>query len=157
MKYVPENLKRWTVPDSWFGTTWHDYYVFIGRNRDSDILSESNFFSALKAIGGESETVTVVRESHWACGWIEWIAIHESDTEALKAADAINAALEDYPVVDEMDWSEREHEAVLAYWDAMTLSDRIEYCSAVEVSIFQARRDYPEESMYDYLREVVAY
>lgn len=35
----------------------------------------------LRELGGESETVRVVRESHWAVGWVEWIAIHESDIE----------------------------------------------------------------------------
>ena len=41
----------------------------------------------LEALRGESETVIVVRESHWAVGWVEWIKIHELDTTALAIAD----------------------------------------------------------------------
>ena len=34
-------------------------------------------------------SVTVVRERHWAVGWVEWIAIHQDDTETLARASAI--------------------------------------------------------------------
>ena len=47
----------------------------------------------------------VVQESHWAVGWVERIAIHESDAAT---ADWPKAKLADYPVLDEMDWSERD-------------------------------------------------
>jgi hypothetical protein len=135
-KYIPENLEPWETPDSWFGQPWEGYYVFLGRNRDSDCLVESNFRSALRAIGGEQtaddeeETplVTVVREGHWACGWIEWIAIHESATEALMEADAIAAALTDYPIVDESDFSELETEEAERVWrDCYDAKDRVAY------------------------------
>jgi hypothetical protein len=26
MSYTPKLLKRWTMPDSYFGATWPDYY-----------------------------------------------------------------------------------------------------------------------------------
>ena len=57
------------------------------RARDSDCLKQSNFAVMLRELGGESETVIVVRESHWAVGWVEWIAIHELDAAALQIAD----------------------------------------------------------------------
>lgn len=115
--YEPENLKLWTMPDHYAGEVWPGYYVFLGQHRDSDILTQSNFACGLKAIGGENgDTVTVVREGHWAVGWIEWIAIHQDDGKALKIADEIAGALEDYPIVDESDFSEREFEAVHEYW-----------------------------------------
>jgi hypothetical protein len=41
----------------------------------------------LDTLGGESETVIVVREAHWLLGWVEWIAIHQDDDRALKIAD----------------------------------------------------------------------
>jgi len=128
MTYEPENLKRWTRPDDWFGTPWPEHFVFLGRHRDSDCLAESNFECALKALGGESETVTIVRESHWAVGWVEWIAIHESDSTALETADAIAAALAEYPALDESDWNEREMEAANDVWrSCFDDRERVEY------------------------------
>lgn len=140
-----ENLKaitRWTLPDSYGGAHWHEYFVFLGQNRDSDSLTRSNFICALEALGGESETVIVVREGHWACGWVEWIAIHESDTAALEQADSIACALEDYPVVNEEHWSELEWNEAADYWERMRVRDRIEYCERAGISIFAARLDY---------------
>lgn len=83
--------------------------MFLGRNRGSDTVSRSNFICALAKLGGESDTVKVVREGHWACGWIEWIAIHESDTKALNEARAMIEALKRYPVLNEGHWSELDY------------------------------------------------
>jgi hypothetical protein len=47
----------------------------------------------LKALGGETETVIVVRETHYLVGWVEWIAIHQDDEKALKIADDITGKL----------------------------------------------------------------
>lgn len=134
--FTPTTLQK--MPDSrpnYMGKEWPDYYRFLSRNRDSDALTESNFRCALKAIGGETgeddngiSMVTVVRENHWACGWIEWIAIHQTATEALKKADEIAAKLENHPVVNEDDWSELEHEQADDVWKrCYSMKERIDY------------------------------
>jgi hypothetical protein len=87
-----------------------EYFVGVGQHRDSDCLARSNFRSMLRLLGGESDTVLVLRDSHWAVGWVETIYIHESNAAALQTADEILTALEDYPVVDESDYSELEWE-----------------------------------------------
>lgn len=128
MKTTIENLKLWTTPDSWFGTPWDGHYVFLGQNRDSDCLTRSNFRKGLEALGGESESVIVVREGHCACGWIECIAIHEDDSAALEIADKIAGALEDYPVLDESDFSELETEEADSVWErCYNDRERVEY------------------------------
>ena len=139
--YKPENLKLWQMPDYYVGAVWPDTYVFLSQNRDSDALHRSNFISALAAIGGESETVNVVREIHWFCGWVEWIAIHQDDDKALQIADQIAGALEDYPVVDEEHFSALEHAEAKAFWESMSVRKRAEYCAQAGVSIYAARRD----------------
>lgn len=116
MAFEPTKLKLWTRPDSYFGAEWPDYFSAGGQHRDSDCLTRSNFACTLKALGGESETVIVVRESHWAVGWVEWLAIHKDDEKALREADAIHVDLEDYPVVDEDHWSELEQEEANGVW-----------------------------------------
>ncbi len=131
-----ELLKPYSRPSNYIGATWGDYFVFLGRNRDSDALSRANFDAALKDIGGENSAddenetplVLVVRENHWACGWIEWIAIHKSQTETLEKADTILQKLEDYPVVDEELWSNYEEEEAGQVWkNCYDASERLEY------------------------------
>jgi hypothetical protein len=127
--YQPERLERWKMPKDYFGAEWPEYYSSgVGRSRDSDCLEESNFDAMLAELGGESETVQVVRESHWAVGWVEWIAIHESDEKALRAADGLLKSLEDYPVLDEDDVCRREWEECERVWsDCYTVSERVKY------------------------------
>ena len=127
--YQPKNLERWQLPQYYSGATWPDYYsAGVGRHRDSDCAEESNFSAMLSLLGGESETVQVVRESHFLVGWVEWIAIHKTDSQALQNADDAVGRLEDYPLMDEGDHSERECEECERVWsDAYNESDRIRY------------------------------
>jgi hypothetical protein len=121
-------IKRWTTPQYYFGETWHDYFVGLGRHRDSDVLERSNFDNALKMLGGETETVLTVCENHFLVGWVEWIAVHESDTEALEQLIEIAERLEDYPILDEEAFSEEENEEALEVWqNCYNDRERIEY------------------------------
>lgn len=94
-------LTKWTYPDSYMGATYYEYYYVVGQNRDSDYYAQSNFQVALERLGGESDTVIVARSSHWACGWVEYIMVHESDEDKLGIARDIINDLEDYFVLDE--------------------------------------------------------
>lgn len=147
-------LKRWTMPDSYAGAEWPEYFVFLGQSRDSDTLTRSNFECGLEALEGESDTVIVVRESHWAVGWVEWIAIHESDVRSIIRAEGMLCALSDYPVLDESHFSELEWTEAQNYWESLSIRDRIELCAEAEISIFAARRDFipPEDSGFIYER-----
>jgi hypothetical protein len=125
--FKPTNLEKWKLPTCYVGAEWPDYYSSgVGQSRDSDALERSNFACMLRELGGESETVIVVRESHWAVGWVEWIAIHESDAKSLEKADGIKAALADYPVIDESHWSELEWNEAADYWDSLSPRAKVE-------------------------------
>lgn len=120
------------MPANYFGEVWPDYFVFLSRHRDSSELAESNFRSAMKRLESlpefDGESRLEVRESHWAVGWVEWIAIHADDTEALKAADEMAASLEDYPVLDDEDFSSLEQENAEQVWrDCYSPKERIAY------------------------------
>ena len=90
-----------------------EWLVFLTQTRDSDHLTESNFAAALKTLGGESETVEIVRFGHWAVGWVEHLFVHPSRKAEVAA---IEAQLEDYPALDEDDWSQRESDAAFESW-----------------------------------------
>lgn len=123
-----QHINRWSRPSHYMGESWPDYYSSgVGQSRDSDALERSNFVCMLKELGGESETVFVIRESHWAVGWVEWIAIHESDDKALAIADQIKGKLDDYPVIDEEHMSELEWTEAADYWDSMSPRSKVEY------------------------------
>jgi hypothetical protein len=81
--------------------------VPVGRNRDSDALGESNFRVAVQTLGGESETVEVHRFGHWACGWFEILIAHP-DRRA--DVEAIAKRLDNYPILNEDDFSALEYE-----------------------------------------------
>lgn len=127
MRY--QHIEKWTYPDSYAGATWYDYYsAGVGRSRDSRPWEESNFETMLKRLGGESETVIVVRENHWAVGWVEWIAIHESNKAALDIAEENCKSLENYPILDEMDLSEKEQDEANEVWkNCYNWRERVEY------------------------------
>lgn len=104
-----------------------DWLVFLGRNRDSDILTESNFDAALKALGGEGDDVEIHRFGHWACGWFEVILIRP-DSDAASLAVDMEVALDGYPVLDESDFSQRETEEADRIWsDCYSTAERIKY------------------------------
>lgn len=91
------------------------WLVVIGRNRDSNHLDESNFDTALQALGGESDDVEVHRFGHWACGWLEVIIVRP-DTTASAVAARLEERLESYLVLNEDDWSSREQDAYNEAW-----------------------------------------
>lgn len=143
MKYTPENLKRWSLPESYAGATWEGWLIApCGIHRGSDCLSESNYTAQAEALKpeepetekwgrilpGQEGKVLSVRENHWAVGWVEWVAIHESNAEALRIADGLARSLKSYPVLDEMDWIKREEKEAAEVWrNCYRESERIEY------------------------------
>jgi len=155
MNYKPKNLENWTRPGSYMGANWPEMFVFIGQNRDSGCLDRSNFEVAQARLGEIPEPTnwphdeqpwTVIRESHWACGWVEWIGINRDATAHLKAADKMAGEMEDYPVLDENKFSEKEYNEAAEYWEHSDTSDRVELCQSAGVSVFAARRDYLPET-----------
>lgn len=77
--------------------------------RDATALQSSNTEIALKLLGGESDTVEVHRFNHWACGWFE-IIIVQPDTDSHEIARQIESDLENYPILDDENYSEWELE-----------------------------------------------
>lgn len=128
------HLQRWTLPRYYMGAEWPEYYAFLGRSRDSDALERANFDAGLQAIGGEQTSdddvplVRIVRENHWAVGWVEWIGIHESATDALAKAAEVADKLDSYPVVDEELLSEYETEEANETWrNCYDVKERVAY------------------------------
>jgi hypothetical protein len=137
-RYEPKALKRWTRPSNYIGAEWNEYYGSgVGRTRDSGALDRANFDSmvaALKAVPEPADWThdeacfRVVSENHWAVGWVEWIAIHQDAADALRVADEIAAALEDYPVISDELFSQYEMDEANETWrQCYRVKERVEY------------------------------
>ncbi len=175
-------LKRWTRPECYVGKDWPNWYVGLGRHRGSDCLTSVNFDVFLEEIRKASDggnvlepgmrkeysvgegfidaselinTVYVVHESHWAVGWVEWIAIHETDLGALTKAAELLLRLDDYPALDEDRWALREEDEINNYWQQQPMRYRVELCQESDECIFAARRDYPPIKVFDWLRDTL--
>lgn len=95
------------------------------QTRGSGCLEQSNFATALRLLGGESETVEVHRFGHWGPGWFEIIIVNPSDVERVKILESMESTLSDYPVLDETDLSNREYESYGQSWEQGAVRDFI--------------------------------
>ena len=117
-KFIASNLFETKMSanglDGWSnyaGPDWSGWLCGLGYNRDSDVLDQSNFDTALERLGGEVEDQVEVRDvGHWACGWFKQIMVNVRATKQVEILASIYSDLESYPVLDEDDFSEREHE-----------------------------------------------
>jgi len=125
----------------------NEWHKVLTRSRDSDLLTESNWECALQRLGGESNDVKVHRFGHWACGWWEALAVRAgtpSYDEAVKIVDE----LDDYPCLDESDYSDKQSEEAQRIWsDCFNTKDRIKY--------IKENREQFDFSNFAHLRECV--
>ena len=116
--FVPKNLGLWEKPSD-FSTSEHDlgdHYVIYSQNRDSNLLTKSNWDYIVKSLdshecdyqGDEFYRISHFRDSF--VGWSEYIFIHKDHTDLLIIADEIMGRYADYPVLDDEDYSQREFE-----------------------------------------------
>ena len=144
-------MKKWSRSENYIGESYFDYYVLLFRTRDSGLVEESNFQSALKALNGESDTVKVIRAKHWLCGWIEIILIHESDKELIDKGNEIEKALESYPILDEDAFSE------MVLVKETEMYDQIKYDAEHGLfAYWDLPKDYTDEDIWERVKRYVS-
>jgi len=96
--------------------------VIYTHNRDSSLLDQSNAHVISKAMEsfteGDDPDVVFESHSHWAVGHVDGFSLRVLDasgeiTEAFNAYHELAERLDDYPILDESDYSDREFEATL--------------------------------------------
>jgi hypothetical protein len=95
----------------------------VTRTRDSGPMEESNFHAFLEGLGGEGGNVEVHRFGHWGPGWYEIIIINPKEERLVAEAEAMEASLDNYPVLNEEDLSKRENDAENDAWVSWGRSD----------------------------------
>jgi len=123
--YAKEMVGNWKEFDS-FG--WSNDYIddpdnwaiMYTSNRDSGLLSKSNEEVIDKEMEPFVEDGSAFSESHghWACGHIDGYSFRVYDSEGkptavCKALCEITMSLEQYPVLDESDYSQKEWDAAI--------------------------------------------
>ncbi len=165
-----KHLTPYTRSSYYIGETWEGWYAIAGQSRDSSALERSNYrkiFEDLKTFqapidlgecgpDNDGDSVVDTRCSHWACGWVETIYVHSSNTVACQRADEILEKLGNYPVFDEDDFDSLETEELEQYWANCGMSERIDICKRAGVSFLQARRKSlwaMSDRLYDWYRD----
>jgi hypothetical protein len=155
-------LTTWETPDSYAGHNPVGDYTLYSRTRDSSIMENSNYELILKELSDLSEPLDQLRDDgepyvydfragHWAVGWVEEIIIRQdAPKQIIERAKEIEAALADYPVYSDDDYSERQWNEMCRYWNDIDIKERVEWLQESGESIFLARNnDYIPESFYE--------
>lgn len=107
----------------------------VGHHRDSDLIAESNWHTALariRAAGEEGEDWVYIRFGHFGVGWVEEMGTRPG-TNCAEVAEEIRNSLADYPVLNADDLAERESERVQQNWHEICYEvkrDLKKYCRA---------------------------
>lgn len=106
----------------------------LSTNRDADTLTDSNWQAALERMREEHPDGDwqVCRFNHWGVGWVKQLAVKvltDEDTHPLdddpidndytpefQTIVEMKHEMENYPVLDEEDLMEREHEEEVEFW-----------------------------------------
>jgi len=156
-------MALWKQPSDYGGFSPDGDYLLLSRNRGSGCLDNSNYevaFARLKEVAAqfpppdEDEDrfgwVYDFRANHWAIGWVEYLLVRaDAPVAVITAAEDIDNALADYPVLDDEDVALRKIEAAQSYWETSPLRWKIEECCRLGLSMFAARREYAPYEMED--------
>jgi hypothetical protein len=98
------------------------WLIWYTSHRDAGLLAQSNEQAINERLNGFAEgdapDLVFERHSHWAVGFVDGFSLrvygqHGTITDAFREFCRIKERLEDYPVLDEADFSDREYQATL--------------------------------------------
>jgi len=137
----------------------------VAHNRDSGLLAKSNWDVFVQELTLKCKTNTweICRFGHWANGWFEIIII-QPETNAELLGNTTEDSLADYPVLDSIDFSDKEENAMVEYWKSCSLRERLELISRFNerksnsennISIFASRKKHWPEPLYEDIRDII--
>jgi hypothetical protein len=114
-----------------------DWLIAYAMHRDSDALARSNFRCFKQALDalpevkewqGEFTPVQIERSSHWAVGWVDYIVVDPACKATVELAEQLREKLENYPVLDDDDFSREESDEAHEIWqNCYDAQERIDY------------------------------
>lgn len=166
-------MKLYERPDSYCGPEYYGCYPFIGRSRDSRLVESSNwkgiteelkkkfgpeqcgeygndgFCGAKKVTEAGKPTWFIIRDSHWAVGWVETLYIHQDAKEIVAWAEAVEKRLEGYPIYNEDLYSEMEMEEKAKFWQNCDKDERVALLKEAGLSGSKWLSKYPPMEVED--------
>jgi len=119
-------------------TEYEDWYVapvMITRDTEEYSLDYSNYYSLLEILEKENEDdYTELSFGHWACGWFNIILI-KPNTELYKKVEEIEKGLQEYPVINEENYSENYYYYAVNQWEDEYY--REEYCKENNIEMVE--------------------
>lgn len=153
-KFAPTgfDIKGLSLPDR------QDWLVApCSVNRDSSVLEQSNW-SVQAEIAQDADPTYTDHESHsfnhWACGWFEILLVRPG-SPAADALDKLEAALSDYPVADDADYSSAQWDEAARIWQNARESERRDYCSKAHISRRKSRNKRMPPEVGDILVDTI--
>jgi len=119
----------------------------VSQTRDSGPINQSNFASAQSILDDAKAEYEIHRFGHWGPGWFEIILVNPAFETVVED---IESSLENYPVLDEDDLSQRERELANECWRNYGESD---FVDAIRHS-FELTED--EDNMLDFYVDIDA-
>jgi hypothetical protein len=157
-RWHPQHLNKWrcgvgntTVDNAsnYMGAHFDNMYVApCTTYRDADVLQRCNWEVQMAVLdeltGNIYDDEGVCGTNNWAVGWTEVYLIHPRNEPALRAADELASALEDYPLLDEDKYCEMEYEEANEFWASLNVRERAHYAEryAYDWTPMQLRHDY---------------
>ena len=120
--------------------------IFYTSNRDAGLLDQSNSDQIAKLLApfaeGDDPDVVFESHSHWAVGHVDGfsIRVHGKDgriTQAFKEFCGIKQKLDDYPILNEEDYSQREYQATLENYATEMWAVRKELPEGWEADVYR--------------------
>lgn len=103
------------------------WLVAASSHRDSSILEQSNWDCIERSLSAiDEDGVETYSFNHWAVGWVRVMLVDPTSDALRKDLAEILCALADYPVLDDMDYSERQNEEQSEQWEWMDTKDRLQ-------------------------------
>jgi hypothetical protein len=156
-----ELIDNWPKRDFayWGGEDRSIWGMAYSHNRDSDLAEESNWDSMIKLMTRHnSRSIQIILCNHWACGWIEYMLINTNHKKAMYRLYGILGRLEDYPILDDEDLSNREWEQAQEAYDNWASYDvnRLSVMNDI-TPLLDENGDYdPTEEQIEVIKGIVA-
>ena len=121
-------------------------FIALAVHRDSDLLAESNWHSIIADMDKNKLDYSIERFSHWAMGWIDYLIIDTAHQDSVLFIENVLYALDQYPVYDEEDWSQREFDEFMR-----SMNECLDYL--YRANEYTVSREFADEFIYDIVSE----
>lgn len=162
---VYEHLTPYTYPQNYVGESYYGTYTIYGIHRESSLLEQSNFYvlyarlsEMITNMNLDENLLQITRANHFAFGWVDTLRLSmQAPDFLLILADSLLGAIEQYPILSEDDYSQRQDAAIREYWQSLPDDFRRDLCRQSHVDARRIAKDDMPNEVYDHLWDSVEF